>query len=50
MTKTNLILLELLLTMIVDEMSPEAYSRASKAAGIATALGFILAVFLTSLE
>ena len=33
-----------------DEMAPEAYFRATKAEGIATALGFILAVFLTSLE
>ena len=39
-----------LLTMIADEMAPEAYSRAAKAAGIATTLGFILAVLLTSLE
>ncbi|MFC2055630.1 hypothetical protein ACFLV7_15230 [Chloroflexota bacterium] len=50
MTKTNLIPLELLLTMIADEMAPEAYFRATKAEGIATALGLILAVFLTSLE
>ena len=39
-----------LLTMIADEMAPEAYSRAAKAAGIATTLGFILVVLLTSLE
>jgi ZIP family zinc transporter len=39
-----------LLTMIADEMAPEAYERAAKAAGLATTLGFILAVFLTSLE
>jgi ZIP family zinc transporter len=39
-----------LLTMIADEMAPEAYSRAAVTTGIATTLGFILAVFLTSLE
>ncbi len=39
-----------LLTMIADEMAPEAYSRAAKAAGIATTFGFVLALFLTSLE
>lgn len=39
-----------LVTMIADEMAPEAYSRAASAAGLATTLGFILAVFLTSLE
>jgi len=39
-----------LLTLIADETAPEAYSRAAKAACIATALGFILAVFLISLE
>lgn len=39
-----------LLTMIADEMAPEAFSRAHIATGIATVLGFILAVFLTSLE
>jgi ZIP family zinc transporter len=38
------------LTMIADEMAPEAYSRAAIATGIATTLGFILALFLTSLE
>jgi hypothetical protein len=36
--------------MIADEMVPEAFSRAVKATGIATALGFILPVFLTTLE
>lgn len=39
-----------LLTMIADEMAPEAFSRAHIAKGIATTLGFILAVLLTSLE
>jgi ZIP family zinc transporter len=39
-----------LLTMIADEMAPEAYSRAALFTGLATTLGFILAVFLTSLE
>jgi ZIP family zinc transporter len=39
-----------LLTMIADEMAPEAFSRTAIYSGIATALGFILALFLTSLE
>ncbi len=39
-----------LLTMIADEMAPEAYSRAGITTGIATTLGFILAVFLSSFE
>lgn len=39
-----------LLTMIADEMAPEAYERASIYAGLATVAGFALAVFLTSLE
>ena len=39
-----------LLTMIADEMAPEAYSHAAKAAGLATTLGFILAVLLVTLE
>ena len=39
-----------LLTMIADEMAPEAYSRASNLADLATAIGFILALFLTTLE
>ena len=39
-----------LLTMIADEMAPEAYSRAAIATGIATTLGFILALFTSSLE
>jgi ZIP family zinc transporter len=39
-----------LLTMIADEMAPEAYTRAHMAAGLATVLGFILAVVLTTFE
>ena len=39
-----------LLTMIADEMAPEAFSRAAMTTGLATTLGFILAVFLTTLE
>lgn len=39
-----------LLTMIADEMAPEAFSRSAMVTGIATTLGFILAVFLTTLE
>jgi ZIP family zinc transporter len=39
-----------LLTMIADEMAPQAFSRAAMVTGIATTLGFILAVFFTSLE
>jgi len=39
-----------LLTMIADEMAPEAFSRSAKYAGLATTLGFILAVFLATLE
>jgi ZIP family zinc transporter len=39
-----------LLTMIADEMAPEAYSRAAIATGISTTLGFVLSAFLTSLE
>jgi hypothetical protein len=38
------------LTTIADEMAPEAFSRAYIATGIATTLGFILAIFLTSFE
>jgi ZIP family zinc transporter len=38
-----------LLTMIVDEMVPEAYERSSIYAGLATVAGFALAVGLTSL-
>ena len=39
-----------LLTMIADEMAPEAFSRSYKYAGVATTFGFILAVILTTLE
>ena len=39
-----------LLTMIADEMAPEAYERSSIYAGLATVGGFTLAVFLTSLD
>ncbi len=39
-----------LLTMIADEMAPEAYERSAIYAGLATVAGFALAVFLTSLE
>ncbi len=39
-----------LLTMIADEMAPEAYERSAIYAGLATVAGFALAVVLTSLE
>ncbi|HSF85656.1 MAG TPA: ZIP family zinc transporter [Acidimicrobiia bacterium] len=39
-----------LLTMIADEMAPEAYERSNLYAGLATVAGFALAVFLTSVE
>ena len=39
-----------LLTMIADEMAPEAFDRSSVYAGLATVAGFALAVWLTSLE
>jgi ZIP family zinc transporter len=39
-----------LLTMIADEMAPEAYKRSMTYAGLATVAGFALAVWLTSLE
>ena len=39
-----------LLTMIADEMAPEAYERSAIYAGIATVAGFAVALFLTSLE
>lgn len=38
-----------LLTMIADEMAPEAFDRSSIYAGLATVAGFALAVLLTSL-
>ncbi len=39
-----------LLTMIADEMAPEAFDRSKIYAGLATVAGFALAVWLTSLE
>jgi ZIP family zinc transporter len=39
-----------LLTMIADEMAPEAYERSSIYSGLATVGGFSLAVFLTTLD
>jgi ZIP family zinc transporter len=39
-----------LLTMIADEMAPEAYERSQIYAGLATVVGFAFALFLTSLE
>lgn len=39
-----------LLTMIADEMAPEAFDRSSIYAGLATVAGFALAAGLTSLE
>lgn len=39
-----------MLMMIANEMAPKAFALAAKHAGIATTLGFILAVFLSSLE
>lgn len=39
-----------LLTMIADEMAPEAYDRASIYAGLATVAGFALAVWLTTFD
>lgn len=39
-----------LLTMIVDTMAPESFKRSGIYAGLATVAGFVLAVFLTSLE
>ena len=39
-----------LLTMIADEMAPEAYDRSHLYAGLATVAGFALAVWLTSFE
>ena len=39
-----------LLTMIADEMAPEAYDRSAVYAGLATVAGFALAVLLTTLE
>lgn len=39
-----------LLTMIADEMAPEAFGKASLYTGLATTAGFVLAVFLGTLE
>ena len=39
-----------LLTMIADEMAPEAYERSQVYAGLATVAGFTFALWLTSLE
>jgi ZIP family zinc transporter len=39
-----------LLTMVADEMAPQAFGRASLYTGLATTAGFILAVFLGTLE
>jgi ZIP family zinc transporter len=39
-----------LLTMIADEMAPEAFDRSAIYAGLATVAGFVLAVLLTSFE
>ena len=39
-----------LLTMIADEMAPEAYSRSAVFTGLATTLGFIQAFILTGFE
>ncbi|MGI9539031.1 MAG: ZIP family metal transporter [Miltoncostaeaceae bacterium] len=39
-----------LLTMVADEMAPQAYRKAGKTTGILVTLGFILAVALTSLD
>ena len=39
-----------LLTMIADEMAPEAFSRSGIYTGLATTMGFILAVFISTLE
>jgi len=39
-----------LLTMIASEMAPEGFRRSGLPAGLATTLGFILAVWLTTLD
>ena len=39
-----------LLAMIASTMAPEAYKKSGRLVGLATTLGFILAVGLTSLE
>ena len=39
-----------LLTMIADEMAPQAFKKGGKLTGLIVTLGFILAVGLTSLD
>lgn len=39
-----------LLAMVVDEMAPEAFGKSRLYTGLATSAGFVLALFLTSLE
>jgi ZIP family zinc transporter len=39
-----------LLTMIADEMAPQAYDRSQVYAGLATVAGFAMAVWLTTME
>jgi ZIP family zinc transporter len=39
-----------LLTMIADEMAPEAFGKSALYTGLATSAGFVLALFLTSFE
>ncbi len=39
-----------LLKMIADTLAPEAYKKSGGLTGLATALGFVLAVALTSLD
>ena len=39
-----------LLTMIANEMAPEGFRRGGLPVGLATTLGFILAVWLTTFE
>jgi ZIP family zinc transporter len=39
-----------LLTMVADEMAPEAFGKSALYTGLATTAGFILAVFLGTLR
>jgi zinc transporter ZupT len=39
-----------LLTMIADELAPAAYRRSSVSTGLATTAGFILAMFVGTLD
>ena len=39
-----------LLTMIADEMGPQAFGKSALFTGLATTAGFVLAVFLVTLE